>query len=91
MTTLKNLKGTGIQFLDADPVVFAGTWSSGGSINTGRAYGGSAGENNESAMYFGGYTISPASNYANTEQYNGTAWTEVNDLSNARTGITGSF
>ena len=68
-----------------------GAWSSGGSINTDRAYGGSAGENNESAMYFGGYTISPASNYANTEQYNGTAWTEVNDLSNSRTGLTGSF
>ena len=30
MTTLKNLKGTAIQFLDADPVVYVGTWSSGG-------------------------------------------------------------
>ena len=34
MTTLKNLKGTAIQFLDADPVVYAGTWSSGGDLNT---------------------------------------------------------
>ena len=68
-----------------------GAWSSGGSINTDRAYGGSAGENNEAAMYFGGYTISPASNYNNTEQYNGTSWAETGDLSNARTGITGSF
>jgi len=42
-------------------------------------------------MYFGGYTISPSSNYAITEQYNGTAWTEVADLSNARMGLTGSF
>ena len=31
MTTLKNLKGTAIQFLDADPVVYAGSWSSGGA------------------------------------------------------------
>ena len=31
MTTLKNLKGTAIQFLDADPVVYVGTWSAGGS------------------------------------------------------------
>ena len=68
-----------------------GAWSSGGSINTDRAYGGSAGENNESAMYFGGYTISPNSNYNNTEQYDGTSWSETGDLSNARTGITGSF
>ena len=91
MATYKEIKGVTVQTRDEDPVVFAGTWASGGSINTGRAYGGSAGENNESAMYFGGYTISPASNYAITEQYNGTAWTEVGDLSNARTGLPGSF
>ena len=91
MATYKEIKGVTVQTRDEDPVVFAGTWASGGNINTGRAYGGSAGENNESAMYFGGYTISPASNYAITEQYNGTAWTEVGDLSNARTGLSGSF
>ena len=62
MATYKEIKGVTVQSLDADPVVFAGTWSSGGSVNTGRAYGGSAGENNESSMYIGGYTISPASN-----------------------------
>ena len=28
MTTLKNLKGTAIQFLDADPVVYVGSWAS---------------------------------------------------------------
>ena len=91
MATYKEIKGVTVQTRDEDPVVFAGTWASGGNINTGRAYGGSAGENNESAMYFGGYTISPASNYAITEQYNGTAWTETGDLSNARTGLSGSF
>ena len=73
MTTLKNLKGTAIQFLDADPVVYAGTWSSGGSVNTARAYGGSSGTSRDAAMYFGGYTV--PTNYANTEQYNGTSWT----------------
>ena len=36
MTTLKGLKGTAIQFLDADPVVYAGSWSSGGALNTAR-------------------------------------------------------
>ena len=89
MATLKKILGAPIQVLDSDPVEYAGSWSSGGSINTGRAYGGSAGSNNEAAMYFGGYTI--PTNYANTEQYDGTSWTEVADLVQSRTGITGSF
>ena len=36
MTTLKNLKGTAIQFLDADPVEYVGSWSAGGALNTAR-------------------------------------------------------
>ena len=64
-----------------------GSWSSGGSVNTARAYGGSSGTSRDAAMYFGGYTI--PTNYANTEQYNGTSWTEVADLSNSRTSIGG--
>jgi len=87
MTTLKQIKGSAIQFLDEDPVVYAGTWSSGGNVNTARAYGGSSGTSRDAAMYFGGYTT--PTNYANTEQYNGTSWTEVNDLSNSRTGLAG--
>ena len=87
MTKLKQIKGTAIQFLDADPVVYAGTWSSGGSVNTARAYGGSSGTSRDAAMYFGGYTF--PTNYANTEQYNGSSWTEVADLSNSRTSVGG--
>jgi len=87
MTTLKQIKGSAIQFLDADPVEYVGTWSSGGNVNTARAYGGSSGTSRDAAMYFGGYTT--PTNYANTEQYNGTSWTEVNDLSNSRTGLAG--
>ena len=64
-----------------------GSWSSGGSVNTARAYGGSSGTSRDAAMYFGGYTI--PTNYANTEQYNGSSWTEVADLSNSRTSIGG--
>ena len=36
MTTLKNLKGTAIQFLDADPVVIRWFLVIGGSVNTAR-------------------------------------------------------
>ena len=76
MTTLKNLKGTAIQFLDADPVQYVGSWSSGGSVNTARQYGAGIGSST-AGLIFGGST---GSNSAVTEQYNGTAWTEVNDL-----------
>ena len=46
MTTLKNIKGTAIQFLDADPVEYVGTWASGGAINTGRDLEGGFGTSN---------------------------------------------
>ena len=87
MATYKEIKGVTVQTKDEDPVQNVGTWSSGGSVNTGRAYGGSSGTSRDAAMYFGGYTT--PTNYANTEQYNGTSWTEVNDLSNSRTGLAG--
>ena len=87
MATYKEIKGVTVQTKDEDPVQNAGTWSSGGSVNTSRAYGGSSGTSRDAAMYFGGYTT--PTNYANTEQYNGTSWTEVNDLSNSRTGLAG--
>ena len=81
MTTLKDIKGTAIQFLDADPVEYVGTWSSAGSLNTNRAYSGGSGIAT-SGVIFGGYT---GSTYvANTETYNGTSFTEVNDLNSAR-------
>ena len=80
MTTLKNLKGTAIQFLDADPVVYAGTWSSGGSVNTARQYGAGIGSST-AGLIFGG---SSPPVVAITEQYNGTSWTEVNDLNAAQ-------
>ena len=58
MTTLKGLKGTTIQFLDADPVVYAGSWSSGGSVNTARQYGAGIGSST-AGLIFGGSSPSP--------------------------------
>jgi len=57
-----------------------GSWSSGGNINTGRVNAGAAGVQT-SGLIYGGKT--PPST-AVTESYNGTSWTEVNDLSTAR-------
>ena len=76
MTTLKNLKGTAIQFLDADPVVYVGSWSSGGHLNTARED--SAGAGIQTAAVASGGTVTQV--LMQTEQYNGSAWTEVNDL-----------
>ena len=36
MATYKEIKGVTVQTLDEDPTVNAGTWASGGSLNTGR-------------------------------------------------------
>jgi len=71
-------------------VAGAGAWSSGGNLNTGRAAPGSAKTGTQTTgMVFGG-TGGPldASFVDVTEKYDGTSWTEVNDLNTARrTGV----
>ena len=47
-------------------------------MNTARSMGGSAGKVSTSVLAYGG------SPNAQTESWNGTSWTEVNDLSTAR-------
>jgi hypothetical protein len=39
---------------------------------------------------FGGYSTPPATYYANTEYYNGTSWSELNDLNTARRQLAGA-
>ena len=68
MTTLKNLKGTAIQFLDADPVVYAGTWASAPSLNVAKNAMTGFGATNTAAVAFGGYNGSAY--VADTENYN---------------------
>ena len=80
MTTLKNLKGTAIQFLAEDPIVGGSTWSSGGNLNTARYVPGGGGTSTAGIMFAG--SVGPSVN--NTELYNGTSWTEVNDMASAR-------
>ena len=89
MAKLKDIKGTNIQFLDADPVEYVGTWSSGGNMNTGRRAGHGTGITT-AALAAGGQTGPGGNVTVNSEQYNGTAWTETNNLNTARYGI-GSF
>ena len=63
----------------------AGAWSAGGTLNTARMSTGQGGTQT-AAVCFGGRV--PADT-ALTEEYNGTAWTEVNPLNAARTQICG--
>jgi len=85
MATYKEIKGVTVQTLDEDPVVNAGSWSSGGSMNTARSAKQSSGTGSDNAIVAGGYlaTASPARQTA-CEVYNGTAWTEVAEANTAR-------
>jgi len=98
MANLKTFSGFPIQNLTSDPVPFAqaktndpyaGVWSSGGAMNTARFLVGGAGSSNSAALAFGGRTSAPA-NVALTENYNGTAWTEVADLPAAKSYAAGA-
>jgi len=62
------------------------TWAAGASVNTGGNYAGACGPNNESGLFFGGDRGGLS---ALTEQFDGTAWTEVADLATAREGVQG--
>ena len=86
MATYKEIKGVTVQTRDTDPTVNAGTWASGGALNTARRSLKSAGVTQNGALGFGGNTGSIVSI---TESYNGSTWTEVNDLNTARWDLNG--
>ena len=61
-----------------------GSWASGGNLNTGRQH--SAGMGTQTAgLAVGGYNGSARVDI--TETYNGSSWTEVGDLNDARSGL----
>jgi hypothetical protein len=62
----------------------AGTWASGGNLNTARRQQGSFGTYND------GVIVNTPAFGGNTEIYNGTAWTEVNDVPAGATSLGGS-
>ena len=86
MTKLKNLKGTKIQFIDADPVEYVGVWSSGGTRNEqAGAIGGTIIGTQTAAVAAGGNISGSVTN--KTEEYNGTGWTAGNTLGTARRSL----
>ena len=78
MAKLKDIKGSAIQYLAEDPVEYVGTWASGGSLNTARYRGGTSGVTTAGLVYTG----RTPTYVGNTEQYDGTSWTELNDVNN---------
>ena len=61
----------------------AGAWSTGGSLNVGGRYGSGFGTQT-SGLIFGGLRQGLSADRGETEQYNGTSFTEVGDLNTAR-------
>ena len=77
------------QKLRANAQTTVGAWASGGSLNSARYAGIGGAGTTTAALAFGGYSASlPAPTRTGlTEAYNGTSWTEVNDLNTGRSGI----
>ena len=66
----------------------AGAWATGGALNTARGQNAGAGVSNASGLTFGGTPIPGVT--GKTEQYDGTTWTEVNDMNYGGVNIGGS-
>ena len=67
----------------------AGSWASGGSINTARGIGAGSGTKT-ATLIFGGTVVSPGAAQTKTESYDGSSWTEVADLNTARDSLGGT-
>ena len=98
MANYKEIQGFPIQNLSSDPVPFAqakennpyaGVWSSGGNLNTDRvAFLGSFGS--QTAQIAASGNQPPSTYLSQCEQYNGTSWTEIADVNDARNNEGGS-
>jgi len=66
-------------------VAATGAWATGGTLNQFRDQAAGSGTQTSTLIFGGG---PPA--LANTESYDGTSWTEVNDLNTARRGLAGA-
>ena len=85
MADFSTIKGFSVKTLSSDPSLpgaAGATWASAPAINIARDNMGAAGASNTAALIFGGDgpALTPP-HQASTESYNGTAWTEVADLS----------
>ena len=89
MAKYSDIKGFTVQTVSTDPSAaapLAGTWSSGGNMNTARSNGGSFGASKDSAIVGTGMTnpASGPSRVTNSETYDGSSWSEVSEVNSAR-------
>ena len=67
----------------------AAAWASGGNLNTARTINGTGTQT--AGLGFGGNAPPPSNNeVGKTEEYDGSAWSEQNDLNTARLGMGGA-
>ena len=106
MTTYKEIRGTHIKTVTTDPPAPVngqmwynsttqtikgftsnpvGSWATGGTLNSARGVPGGLGATQNAALYIGG-----SQTVASVEQYDGTSFSEVNDLNTGRKGSTGT-
>ena len=76
------------EFTTSSNIITAAAWASGGTLNTARQRTGGFGAAQTSAVTAAGATAPPASALNKTEEYNGTSWTEVNNVNTARYNMT---
>ena len=87
MADYKTIKGFTIPSLASDPVPDAGSWASGGNMNT---TGSRQGTGSQTAGLAMGGQVPPSTVTANAETYNGTTWTAITAMTTAR-GQLGAF
>ena len=67
----------------------AGTWATTSALNTGRYQLAGCGKSSTGALAIGGSPPPAPAAKGNTESWNGTSWTEVNDLNTSRANAVG--
>ena len=92
MAKYSDIKGFTVQTVSTDPAasgIAAGSWASGGTMNTARAYGAVNTLGTQTASIgIGGYIVTGVT--AVVEQYDGSSWTEVGDLNQQRSSAFGN-
>ena len=83
-TTAPAIVGIAEEWNASTPV---GAWTTTTSVNTARLDAGGAGSNAEAALAFGGQVPGSPALTGATESFNGSTWTEVNDMNSPRNGL----
>ena len=96
MTDFKGIRGWKVQTLSTDPIASAvdgAVWTAGGNLPQALYENAGAGATQNASMNFGGQGNPPGPAHphtAETQLYNGTSWTEVNDLNTSRRFLAGA-